>query len=407
MANFTAWAEKSPRSGNYLVRYRDGKTKLPNGRWKVFTELTVDRTHRLMVDGKWETAKTIAEDIARKLELQNLNNLRGNCDLSKPIGSLLEKFIADCQSSGIGWMTYERYDWTLQRIFPEAKIETLSDLTDEKVRAWRESKLGKQKTSTIHRGISTIITFARWLKRKKHIEHIPFQEKLRPTLKRNTPRYYPTEEWERLDLALATLNHHARLACNLAYYAGLRKIELVGDGRERPGVMYEDLTWNLDETVDLFLRAEVVKGGETSRVVRLSPEIVALLGSRRTGPLIPLERDEFYRIFKKARKAAKIKPNLTVHGQRHSFAKNYLEEGGMDLSSLKDMMGHLDIATTQIYSAHEKSHLAKGIAKAYERRQEQRAVKRAGQLQGNSTEIEVLNVAKYDQTVSQSSNGTT
>jgi site-specific recombinase XerD len=50
----------------------------------------------------------------------------------------------------------------------------------------------------------------------------------------------------------------------------------------------------------------------------------------------------------------------TTHAMRHSFATHFIEGGG-DLSSLQRLLGHANIATTQIYIDQSIAHLKKAF----------------------------------------------
>lgn len=106
-------------------------------------------------------------------------------------------------------------------------------------------------------------------------------------------------------------------------------------------------------------------GAEASKSIRrylqeVRPFLVKIEGDEpllflsRTGK--KLRRENIWSIVKKYAIKAGIRSNVSPHTLRHSFATHLLE-GGADLRSVQEMLGHSNIATTQIYTHIDRKYL--------------------------------------------------
>ena len=70
----------------------------------------------------------------------------------------------------------------------------------------------------------------------------------------------------------------------------------------------------------------------------------------------PLSRQAVWRMVREACRRAGIEQAVSPHTLRHTFATHLLE-GGADLAAVQELLGHADIATTQIYTHLDRQHL--------------------------------------------------
>ncbi len=198
---------------------------------------------------------------------------------------------------------------------------------------------------------------------------------LLPTPKRDTrlPRVLGRDEVASLlDRIPATgpLEVRDRALFELAYSCGLRAEEIVSLDLGDPD--FESETVRVHGKGD---KTRVVPVGEPAqRAVRRYLEISRqALGPAREEPALFISRrgrrlgpsDVRRRLEKWVREAA-VAGRVSPHTLRHSFATHLLE-GGADLRSIQELLGHSSISTTQIYTRVEPSRLASEYAKSHPR----------------------------------------
>jgi len=103
--------------------------------------------------------------------------------------------------------------------------------------------------------------------------------------------------------------------------------------------------------------------GEIRPLLCENPRLQNVFVSKRETPLC---RQRLWQIIKKYTKEAGIMKNVTPHTLRHSFASHMLESSG-DLRAVQEMLGHADIATTQIYTHIDFQQLTSVYDRAHPR----------------------------------------
>jgi integrase/recombinase XerD len=219
--------------------------------------------------------------------------------------------------------------------------------------------------STLQRKAACIRSFYRHLRREGVIEHDPTADLRGPAKDRRLPKVLSRDEVNKLLAApkgTAPLALRDRAMLEVMYACGLRVSEATG-------LLIEDI--DLDEGM---LRARgkgakerIVPVGRTARaaveryLARGRPKLV---GPRVEGHVFlnhrgsSLTRQGLYTIIQRHACQAGLGDRMTPHTLRHTFATHLLA-GGCDLRSLQEMLGHADLATTQIYT-HLSAESLKG-----------------------------------------------
>ena len=292
--------------------------------------------------------------------------MTGSADLLRPF--LLERFAEFLTlEQGSSARTDESYardlhrlaEWAVAHGAPTPAVLTAAHLREF---VYYLKDLGLSPAS-IRRGVSAIRTWFKFLMAEGVVKADPSERLETPKKWRTLPEVLTAAEVERLLGAIPLeepLAFRDRAMLELAYGAGLRVGEWIT-------LKVSDLM--LDEGVVRVFgkgskeRLVPVGGSATGAVAiylrELRPRLergkgagVLFLNARGA----PLSRMGAWKILRKYVQLAGITKAVTPHTLRHSFATHLLE-GGADLRSVQEMLGHADISTTQIYTHVDREYL--------------------------------------------------
>ena len=211
-----------------------------------------------------------------------------------------------------------------------------------------------RKAASISRRLATLRSFYGYLLKKKLIKSIPTNKVNTPKVEKKAPMILTSDEVEILlsqpkSDDLKGIRDKAML--EFAYATGMKVSEII----------------NLDlKDVNLVDSYVVCNEGYSKRVVplgRISKEALVeyldnsrpyLLKTEDEKPLFVnvmgnrLTRQGFWKIIKQYQEQAHIEKEITPHVLRHSFATHLLQNGA-DMRAVQTMLGHTDIASTQVY----------------------------------------------------------
>ncbi len=272
-------------------------------------------------------------------------------------GPLVERFVAMLRADqGAAANTVIAYAADLAQASTGLRAAGgLSGAGEEDLRAlvaeWAELK-----ASSLSRKLSALRKFYRFCLEERLLDHDPSGGLGRPSLRRPLPRLIERHEIEAM-FALAEARGGGPAAravdvrdlalIELLYGSGLRASELAGLPRasfspDRPYLIVRG-KGDKERLVPLSDRARAA----LSRWLAHRPDASAAMFPVRGKPM---SRVRLFQIVRDLAAAAGIDPaRVSPHVLRHAFATHLLE-GGADLRVVQTLLGHADIATTEIYT---------------------------------------------------------
>jgi integrase/recombinase XerC len=211
-------------------------------------------------------------------------------------------------------------------------------------------------TSSVHRKISVLRSFYRFLRREGHVGSDPVERIVLPKRRKRLPQFVEESSLDQLldhyDFGSDFIGVRDRAIIEMLYTTGMRRAELIG-------IKYSD--------IDLAAETVRVLGKRSKeRIIPLLPSFCNNLQG-----YIELRNDLgfdkggywFFLTIKGNKLYDKLVYNLvnrylemvttvekkSPHILRHSFATHMLNHGA-DLNSIKEILGHANLSATQIYT---------------------------------------------------------
>ncbi|GBF41632.1 site-specific recombinase XerD [Leptospira ellinghausenii] len=263
------------------------------------------------------------------------------------------------------------YDLNKFAIFLEKEhINFLEVKANDIMRFLEEERERKISAKTLAREVVAIRQFYKYLRDEKRLDSNPTEKIETPEVARTIPDYLTQAEIEELFRNIKEDNlYELRDKCifELLYSSGLRISEACN--LKMSDIDMENMTITVEGKGG---RQRLVPFGEKSLEIlkRYLTESRTEILKKRTCDFVfvskkgsYINRKSVWRLLNHYIKRTKIKKKVTPHTLRHSFATHLLENHA-DLKSVQELLGHIDISTTQIYT-HMANKTLKEVHKKF------------------------------------------
>lgn len=188
----------------------------------------------------------------------------------------------------------------------------------------------------------------------------PFKKIKLPRIPKNYPVFISLEEFK---IILSQVKEDfLKDIYTVAFYTGMRQGELV------------NMKWNWidinNSTIQVRCTDEFLTKSKKERIVPINPTIKIIFAHRQkkgksiyvftNANDIKLNQNFVSKKFKKAVRATGLNEEIHFHTLRHSFA-SILVQKGVSLYVVKELLGHEDLSTTQIYSHLQQQNLRNAV----------------------------------------------
>lgn len=239
------------------------------------------------------------------------------------------------------------------------------------VRSWIVDLMNKEIANrSIRRKLSVLKTFFKFLLKTNEIEQNPMLKVIAPKSGKSLPVFVDEKSLDKLfdfvEFGNDFSGQRDRLIMEILYATGMRRAELIH---------LKDI--DLDFSTN---RIKIFGKGSKERLVPIAPNLKELIQNYLQIRALTFESTEpfflltdkgrkmypmfVYRVVKKYLSLVSTVEKKSPHVLRHSFA-THLIDNGAELNAVKDLLGHANLAATQVYTHNSVKRLKEVYKKAH------------------------------------------
>ncbi len=291
----------------------------------------------------------------------------------------IEQFIVYLEvEKNVSVHTLKSYSIDLRQFFDflnkSAGIHDINEITHLTLRAFLAhlQKKGLLR-STINRKLAALRSFFKYLCREKFIRINPVKHIITPKMAKKLPSFLDKDEVDKLlsapDSKKTFIGFRDKAILELLYSTGIRVAELIGLNKDDI-----DFVGGMIKVIGKGRKERIVPVGDTALSIiqkYLELRIEHSMKSHQRALFITnkgmrISSENIRRIINLYIRMTSIRKKISPHTLRHTFATHLLEAGA-DLRSIQEMLGHVNLSTTQIYTHLTTERLKKIYDKTHPR----------------------------------------
>ena len=251
-------------------------------------------------------------------------------------------------------------------------VDSLEDVTSREVRSWQIMHMDRQEApGTVKRRLSSLSNFFRYLRRHDYLHADVMANVTVPKQPRHLPVFFKEKEVERLYedglFAPDFAGQRDALMLRMLYETGIRRSEIIGIRESSVDLTAMTIKVRGKRDKDRIVPIELELAHNISRYLALKYQtwgasewlLVNDKGEQLTA-------NKVYTTVKRYMTLVSNADRISPHVFRHSFATHILDNGG-NIQAIKELLGHADLSTTEVYTHVTREHLKEVYQHAHPR----------------------------------------